>query len=347
MDVGCDGPLMINLTVTSRCNLKCVMCDHAVVAVKKEDVSDTVIEKMAGHLQGAGSIDLTGLGEPLLSPQFWKILDLFPVSEDSSTDEFKIYFNSNGTLFNEVNIDRILKSGVKKIMVSVDSGDAAMNFALRGIRLQKVVSDTKNFIRRRNAMGRTLPKIGLATTLMKANLKTAGAVIDLCEQMSADFVEMWSLNEIPRERAAQWSVGLFNYDEQMLSHLDRDQVMLEIDHLHWYAQTKSVPLMTMVLGTARWEGGFPADDWGRGTEIAWKDGSIRCPLPWQEQRVHYAGDTYACCWGAAPIGNIQNSSAEDLWRGEAMTDLRQSLIDGRVHNHCAGAGCPYLLGRTE
>ncbi len=132
-------PKIISLAMTSRCNLRCVMCDHGIRNVEKQDFDEALFGNIGDFIDTATMVDLTGLGEPLLSNLFWKILDRHPVSETTADDEFILTFNTNGTLLNERNIDRILSARVSKIRVSIDAADEATFQKIRGTKLSEIV----------------------------------------------------------------------------------------------------------------------------------------------------------------------------------------------------------------
>ncbi|GEM_PF-2628735 len=340
-------PKMVSMTVTSRCNLRCVMCYHAITKVKKEDFEDAYLDKLKPNFEHASTIDLTGLGEPLFSKQFWKIIDLFKVDDESPDEDFKVVFNCNGTLFDDENVDGLLKSGIRKIRVSIDSADARTFEAIRDVPLKTVVAGARRLIHERNARRRKYPLVGVQMTLMKSTVGGLIDMVDLCKDIGADFVEVWSLNELPESEAADWNVRLFNYNDQLLSNLDRAVLDERMEAFHAYAHERRLPAMSMVLGQSRWGEGFPGDDWGQSSGVEWTESSIRCELPWQVQRVHYGGEIYACCWGTSPIGHLADQSSQDVWNGETMTTMRSDLLQGRIPKQCSGAGCPYVLGKTS
>src|SRR5260370_10480929 len=104
------SPMLISLAMTARCNLRCVMCDHAISKIEKKDFDPALIDQIDDFIAKAEIVDLTGLGEPLLSSLFWDILDRFPAA---AGEKPFLMFNTNGTLLNGANIARMLRSRVK------------------------------------------------------------------------------------------------------------------------------------------------------------------------------------------------------------------------------------------
>ncbi|MGE0257577.1 MAG: radical SAM protein [Alphaproteobacteria bacterium] len=67
----------------------------------------------------------------------------------------------------------------------------------------------------------------------------------------------------------------------------------------------------------------------------------RCHLPWQEMIIQANGAVEPCCYWTAhgnanpPLGNINESSVEEIWNGEGYRRLRANMAAGNL----AAAGC--------
>jgi sulfatase maturation enzyme AslB (radical SAM superfamily) len=243
-------PRIVSMAMTSRCNLKCVMCDHGIRAVKKEDFQADLVERAGDFIASATLVDLTGLGEPLLSQLFWTVLAKFPLSAEASDDQFFLTFNSNGTLLNERNIERVLQSRMRKIRISLDSADPELFGLIRGTDLGPILDGVRTLIRRRNELGRSYPKIGVEMTLMRANLNGVRDMIDLCAEMGADFLEVWSLNHVA-QASLPWRVSrgdwTFDYAEQMIDNLPKDTLEEVVGGFSEYASARGVPMLYRIL----------------------------------------------------------------------------------------------------
>lgn len=62
-----------------------------------------------------------------------------------------------------------------------------------------------------------------------------------------------------------------------------------------------------------------------------------CPYPWQCINIEYTGMVRPCCFikNGERFGNINNSSFEEIWNGDAMQQLRAAWRDGDL----VAAGC--------
>jgi MoaA/NifB/PqqE/SkfB family radical SAM enzyme len=346
-------PTIISMAMTSRCNLRCVMCDHGIRNVKKEDFQPDLVDMAGDFIASASLVDLTGLGEPMLSQLFWTILDKFSVSTDPADEQFFLTFNSNGTQLNERNIERVLKSRIRKIRISLDSADPELFGLIRGTNLEPIVEGVRTLVRRRNELGRNYPKIGIEMTLMRASLNGVCDMIDLCAHMGVDFLEVWPLNHVA-EASLPWKVSkgnwTFDYAEQKIDDLPKDVLDDLVDRFSVHARARGVPVLSHISGDTR------ATDHSLVAEfmclsgaeaVLWNENSIRCGLPWRELRITYEGDVFACCWGPKPIGNLRTQTLESIWKGVAMRKMRSDLFAGVVPDLCSGAACRHVGGKLN
>jgi MoaA/NifB/PqqE/SkfB family radical SAM enzyme len=347
------SPKIISMMMTSRCNLKCVMCDHGIRDVEKEDFDADLLEKADDFISKATLVDLTGLGEPLISDLFWKILEKYPAQETEPDSQYFLTFNSNGTLLNDNNINRILAAKVKKIRVSIDSPDSSLYQKIRGTSLEKVVSGLRNLVDKRNSLNRSSPKIAVEMTLMRENLHSVNDMIDLCKDLGVDFLELWSLNEQPQNTLEQWTIRKenweFDYSKQLLSTLPLSELKRIIEGFYDYANQRKMHISSWIQGEIlESENFFNLTHWEpdkfEELQIPWKEDSIRCILPWVELRVGYQGDVHPCCWSPQPLGNLRNETIENIWNNEATHDVRSDLINGNIPRRCSGAACPHIQG---
>jgi MoaA/NifB/PqqE/SkfB family radical SAM enzyme len=339
-------PEIISLALTSRCNLRCVMCDHGLREVEKQEFNSELMKNMGDFMSTAELLDLTGLGEPLLSSLFWDILEQNPISKTTTELDFNITFNTNGTLLSDKNIANILKARVRQIRISMDAASDELLYKIRGIKLSDVVTGARKLILKRNSLGRQYPMVGLEMTLMKENLLTVNSMIDISKNIGFDFLDVWSINNLHESMAETWVVNrngwVFNYKDQLLdtiSSADLNQVIVDF---YKYGRDHGVPISSMILGKRSVSADFPCKDYFKDPGIKWRSDFIRCVLPWKELRITYEGDVFACCWGPTPIGNLRDSPIQEIWNGPTMQNMRSDLINGKVPLWCVGAACPYL-----
>ena len=63
---------------------------------------------------------------------------------------------------------------------------------------------------------------------------------------------------------------------------------------------------------------------------------VFCVLPWIHMHIWPNGTTYPCCLSTNDyiIGNTNNSSMEELWNSDKMTELRKNILTGNPTSGC-------------
>jgi molybdenum cofactor biosynthesis enzyme MoaA len=180
-------PQWFMIETTSHCNLKCVMCPHGHDAMPSKSHLDTSrFSKSFEFLAVADRMQLFGTGEPLMSDAFWEILE--SIDPESETE---VSINSNGTLLTRERIDRLLRSPLSWISISLDAAGPETYRRIRGADFDLVISRVKDLIRERNARRyeRQL-RVFINMTLMRANIGEFPAFVDLAADIGADGVQV-------------------------------------------------------------------------------------------------------------------------------------------------------------
>ena len=73
-----------------------------------------------------------------------------------------------------------------------------------------------------------------------------------------------------------------------------------------------------------------------------------CPKPFETAYIDFAGEVHLClCPEFLPttVGNIAESSFEEVWNSDAARDIRGSILDGS-YRYCDDGTCPFLKSGT-
>ncbi|MGA2880611.1 MAG: radical SAM protein [Bryobacteraceae bacterium] len=346
-----QGPAQIVMAMTSRCNLRCVMCEHSMMKVEKKDFDLNLVGRMGDFFASASTVDLTGLGEPLLSDAFWEVLDQYPLS-DIADRQFFLGFTTNGTRLTPGNIERVLRSRVRTIRVSIDAADTKTFREIRKTDLDPILDGTRRLIAARNASKRQFPRVGIHMTWMRKTLCGVPAMIDLARNLGADFLEVFPVHERSSGTLDTWiqlDGGSFNYRDNLLSGVPAAELESIVEEFHSYANSQGQPMQSTVFEKTRTSDDFPREneEWvDRVEKIEWKENSIRCPMPFLEMFVHYEGAVHPCCWSLKPAGDLRDATLEEIWTGDTLREVRDDLVAGQVPHICKGAACPFVKGRT-
>ena len=97
-------PPTMTVESSSWCNLRCVMCPHAINAVHRpKHIEPELVQSLEKYIRQARSIQLHGIGEPFASPAFWYNLSI--LSDDCHSE-----VNTNFTLLDEQKLRQLLDS---------------------------------------------------------------------------------------------------------------------------------------------------------------------------------------------------------------------------------------------
>lgn len=112
-----DPPLppALSVELSTRCNLSCPECvTGSGTLTRRKGFMDTVMAQKVASELSAGSLSayLYFQGEPMMHPQFFETVSLFR--------RMNPVISTNGHFLDSVNCDRLIGSGLKKIIISYD-----------------------------------------------------------------------------------------------------------------------------------------------------------------------------------------------------------------------------------
>lgn len=214
-------PNLLTLETTSRCNLRCVMCSHAIGGVDRpKHLDEALTEKLARYLKQAAAVQLHGIGEPINSPAFWSCL-----ADLSAPEVCESSINTNFTVINDRQLDKLVASNLKLINVSLDAATAPTYQKIRGFDFEKVLENIRIFTQKKKEAGKKFPLLYLNMTLMRTNIEELVLFVQLAKELKADHACAWHLNRWPEEEMGRYVVqrdgwtfdyrneGLWNYPE--------------------------------------------------------------------------------------------------------------------------------------
>ena len=183
----CAGrPVEFSIELTSRCNLKCVMCprdDHAergLGAISRETF-ERILEQTGRHLEFAY---LHLAGEPLLHSQFDELI------AEATRRGLATGLSTNGILLDAERAARLIDSGLSTLVISIDGTDAATYRAIRGAdSFERVVANAEGFLRLKAKAGRG-PRTVMQMTCMHENEHQTGEFVRRWRSLGADTVRL-------------------------------------------------------------------------------------------------------------------------------------------------------------
>lgn len=127
-------PTVVNVELTNRCNLRCKMCvQSGDYARPRGDMTFEIWKALVAHTPPESTLFFSGVGEPLLHPQFFEFADYAIRTRGNN----RIALTTNGTLITPETATKLLGAGMKYVQVSMDGLDEAYE-EMRGYPYKKI-----------------------------------------------------------------------------------------------------------------------------------------------------------------------------------------------------------------
>jgi MoaA/NifB/PqqE/SkfB family radical SAM enzyme len=181
-------PQEIQIYPTNKCNLKCIFCYQRVADYQQwEELSDEewfrVIEEICQL--GTEEILISGGGEPLCRKN--TVIGIMKIAKDYGLNGRII---TNGTLFLQRDIERIVKLGWDNITFSIDGIGKTHDF-LRGKKcFKKCIKNIRKIEEFKKKSGSKLPSLGINMVLTKYNFNEILKMVKLCKNNGIDFLNI-------------------------------------------------------------------------------------------------------------------------------------------------------------
>lgn len=118
-----DFPPRVQIEITNRCNLHCVMCSRNQMRRSPADLSFEHFQKIVDECsqQPGVVLQLFYLGESLLHPQFDEMVAYADSVKDRSRVRLRFGLQTNGMLLDRGRAERLLEAGLREIHFSFDA----------------------------------------------------------------------------------------------------------------------------------------------------------------------------------------------------------------------------------
>lgn len=288
------APTMIAIEPTNRCNLKCEFCARLYWDEDEnpeDDIPMELFEKIVPLLERSPKVILQIFGEPLLSKTFYTML------ERVKAYNCHVVFNTNGVLMKRKNCEKLVRLGADEIAVSIDG--TTMFKEIRGIPVQKLVDNINTLHAVKKEFGVDKPEVSIAMVAMRKNVHETAELVEIAASLG-----LKNMYVAHMEAHAEDLI-----EEQLFNHVELARHHFDIARKR--AKELGINLVLPPLEKTEYFCSFPFDSmW-----INW-DGSVRPCC-----RAVYA-DTIQ-------VGNLYDSSWQEIWNGELMKQLRYSLLTGK------------------
>lgn len=314
---GLPTPSYVQIEPVGTCNLRCQMCPISYRGDKplhgaRQLMDFDLFTRLVDEFENLEKLHLQGLGEPLLHPRF------FDMVEYAVRKGIEVTINTNLTLLNAEKARRCIDSGLSGLFFSIDGATAETYEDIRvHAKYDRVMSNLQTMVDMKNALKSETPYLKMVMVLMRRNLAELPELVHLASRYGVEDV----------------------YGQQ-ISHDFGDGGFSERFHpLHEFVDHESLLAEDLhrveaVFAEAR----AAADRLGiklRLPPTRPKDyppempGSERCNWPWTAAYISYQGYAMPCCMVASPdqvnLGLLDGSNLSEVWNGKAYQDFRAQL----------------------
>lgn len=349
------SPWKLEIESTSVCNLQCIMCTHVFAHPRiGKHFNMALLTRLAHMLPAAGEFQLMGSGEPLISPAFWKIMDI--IGNNPSYIQPSIGISSNAAAMTPHIAAKLLHSPLREVSFSLDAATPDTYRKIRNGEFSRTVEHIRHLLQCRQKNGGKSPRVMLNMTLMRENIDELTQFIKLAHALGVDAVQFWPLHDYGDIDADGWNVERngwkFNYRDQMLGQdeADAQHANTVIEDAVALAEQLGVPIIWPMGGRTRIS---PAHNNSAASAPPpattpatrkHKACPIDCVAPWEWMLVNVNGDVRPCCHVQQTFGNIRQQTPEEIWNGAEYREMRRHLAQGKLPPQCRNASCKYVRG---
>ena len=298
-----------------QCNLRCQMCPvqfrptgppHGPLAF----MPFAEFQRLLDQLPGLRTLQLQGMGEPLMHPEFFKMV------EYATARGVRVSTNSNLTLLSERRARQLVDSGLYELHVSLDAATPAVYERIRErAKFSRVQRHLQTLMQARAARGSELPHVRLVVVLMRQNIDELPALVRLASAhgVTQMFVQYLCHDFDEATLPAQYRPMRDFIAAQGLQASDAASVEYSFAEARYEAERLAIEL--------RLPRTVP-----RATPTR---GAARCDWPWRGPYISYRGEVMPCCMVGTPdraqLGSVIEHGIDEVWNGADYRSFRQAL----------------------
>jgi radical SAM protein with 4Fe4S-binding SPASM domain len=312
-------PTELQVEVTGACNLACRMClvrYRPKLGRRSGAMCFHTFKRLVDGLPALEKLTLQGLGEPLLAP------DIFRMVEYATGRGIRTGFNTNGTFLTRESSERLVRAGLTWLHVSLDAATAATYERIRdGADFALVTRHLRELVAARRRAAAELPAVQVVFVAMRRNIAELPALVRLVHRWGVDGLWVQNLSHSFDDTDPSGSyreIREFAEEEALWGARDHALARDAFDAAEAVASELGLELRLPRLGAPP-----PAPA---------PPGTPACHWPFESAYVTHDGNVQPCCMvmGAdrAVLGNVERRQFTAVWHGSDYRAFRAGLLDG-------------------
>lgn len=300
-------PSYLEVEVTTRCPLKCIMCEHTYWKEPNRDMTFGEFKGIVDQFPKLKWIGLTGIGESFVNKDFMKMLR-YVKSKNIYVELYDNFFLADKKAAQE-----LVNMGIDKIFFSFDAATKETYEKIRvGSDFDKVVNNVKNLMQYKKEKNKYFPEVDFHYIINKLNIHEIPQYIELVHSVCEG------------ERA------VIRFTRMLHEFKDVADLFVQVpEDIIEAAERKAKDLGVVTI----WNRDVPKE------KPPMKDCTV-----WLMPFIFVTGHVIPCCSGneagcrdfqkATALGNVFEQSFKDIWEGERYKTLRRTLRQNKVPLAC-------------
>lgn len=300
-------PFCIEIEVTTRCPLKCTICEHTYWSEPDRNMSFKEFKGIVDQFPKLKWIGLTGIGSSFVNKDFMRMVELVK-SRGIILELYDSFY-----LVNEDIAKKLVELEVDRILPSIDAATKQTYEKLRvGSDFNRVIENVKNFLKIKKEMDAHFPEVDFHYIVTKIN-----------------YHEMTQFIELVHSIAEGCDVGI-QFTRMLHEFEEIKDLFVEVpDKIIQEVRNKAKQLGVRI----RWGADVPKI----------KPPIAKC-TEWIMPFIFVTGHVIPCCAGneagrrdfqkKTALGNVFEQGFKEIWYGEKYGVFRKMLRKGKVPVQC-------------
>lgn len=314
-----ENPSTIKLSLTQRCNLRCIICNEHSKDTDKDkildkDISEKNFYKLKSVLLGCKKIILAGNGEPTLTKKFFQKIRWIK----RTNPDIQIELYTNGIMLANASFYREVTPLLDIINISVNGVE---NYSkITGMDYLEKVRDALNNIKKNK-------KTKICFVIMRSNIPDITKIAELAKEYNIDelvFTNLRIKRDIENESIR---------NNPLLIKLLKKELKKAKKIFPKISNKTFIDIEDSVFNKL--------------SRILFKKTKrrIKCDYPWTTLQVCEDGRIKACCVCKDSIGDLNQDSLEKIWNGKEMQKYRKGILTKDYYKECKN--CSLVLNNER
>jgi len=299
-------PQYFMISLTDRCNLRCLMCGCAESTEKYagEELTSADLKDLIDQIYAwtkKAEIVFSG-GEPFVKKDFTKFLNYV------CSRGMKLNINTNGMFINEAVARLIVERGVNHITFSLDGDSAQVNDPIRGKGVfDRVLQSIRYIVDEKKKQEKATPVLSLNVTIMRQNIHGLARMVALAHTIGIDSI-MFQPVVGDNSNVSRRETNI------LLTKQEMSQLRKVLKTIKQQAQEKHIDVQ--IPESALLEQYFTMQDITKQHKL-WK-----CFVGYTRVSVSSFGHVFSC---SESFGNIKDMKLKAIWHSQKAKQMRKKF----------------------